>query len=61
VLDIVKNSSQNHQEQLCLIVDILNYAYVVPFVQYENIVFLKTIYKSRKQTKKYLGGSYNVK
>lgn len=56
LLDIIKNQSKNHLVQYCLIIDISNYAYIVHFVQEGNIFFLKTIYKSRKQTRKYLKG-----
>ena len=56
LLDIIKNQSKNHQDQYCLIIDISSSAYIVPFVQESNIFFLKTIYKSRKQTKKYFKG-----
>ena len=56
LLDSIKNQSENHQEQYCLIIDISNYAYIVPFVQERNLFFLKTMYKSRKQTKKYFKG-----
>ncbi len=54
LLDVVKNSSADRDNQYCLIIDIGNYAYVVPFVRSESIFFLKTIYPSRKQTKKYI-------
>jgi len=55
LFDVVKNSSKNHQEQYCLIVEISNYAYVVPFIiNDDKQLFLKTIYPSRKMTKKYL-------
>jgi uncharacterized DUF497 family protein len=54
LLDIVKNQSVNHQSQYCLIVEIMNYAYIVPFVKEGETFFLKTIYPSRKQTKKYI-------
>lgn len=54
LLDIVKNSSINHQTQYCLIVEIMNYAYIVPFVKEGDTFFLKTIYPSRKETKKYI-------
>ena len=54
LLDIVKNPSAKREGQYCLIIEIGNYAYVVPFVKNENSFFLKTIYPSRKQTKKYL-------
>lgn len=60
LLDIVKNPSQVRSSQLCLIVDISDYAYVVPFVKSGNTFFLKTIYKSRKQTKKYLRGGQDA-
>ncbi len=46
-----------HQKQF--IVELNGYAYVVPFVESVEFVFLKTIIPSRKLTKKYLlkGGS----
>ena len=40
--------------QYLFIVNIKNYAYAVPFVETGNEVFLKTIFPSRKYTKKYL-------
>ena len=42
--------------QRVLIVEVEEYAYVVPFVESETEVFLKTIIPGRKATKKYLGG-----
>ena len=54
LLDIVKNPNSLRANQYCLIVEINSYAYVVPFVQNGSTFFLKTIYPSRKQTKKYL-------
>jgi hypothetical protein len=39
-----------------IIVNINDYAYLVPFVETESEVFLKTIIPSRKATKKYLRG-----
>jgi hypothetical protein len=44
-------SSPTHLDQNCLVVDIRNYAYVVPYVEDEEKIFLKTIYPSRKFTK----------
>jgi hypothetical protein len=41
-------------KQRFLIVNINNYAYAVPYVENENEIFLKTIYPSRKHTKRYL-------
>jgi len=37
-----------------LVVEINNYAYLVPFVETDEEIFLKTIIPSRKATKKYL-------
>ncbi|MBE8189663.1 MAG: BrnT family toxin [Candidatus Thioglobus sp.] len=54
LLGVEKNTSKNFNNQYCLIVEISGYAYVVPFVKNENDYFLKTIFPSRKQTKKYL-------
>lgn len=48
LIDIISNSSKNHQEQSCFIVKINNYAHIVPYVENENGIFLKTIYLSRK-------------
>jgi len=42
--------------QKMFIVEINNYAYLVPFVENEKEIFLKTIIPSRKATKEYLKG-----
>ncbi len=44
----------SHQRQYVLVMD--NYVYVVPFVESEEKIFLKTIMPSRKLTKRYLTG-----
>ena len=59
LLDVIKNPSLDRSDQFCMIVNISDYAYVVPFVKNGNVFFLKTIYKSRKQTKKYVRGDQN--
>ena len=57
LLDIVTHTNKlKYPKQKMLIVNINNYAYLVPFIQQENEVFLKTIIPSRKATKKYLRG-----
>jgi hypothetical protein len=38
------------------IVDVEGYAHLVPFVESDEEVFLKTIIPSRKATRDYLGG-----
>ncbi len=39
------------------IVQVEDYVYLVPFVESEKEIFLKTIIPSRKATKQYLGGT----
>jgi hypothetical protein len=39
-----------------MVVGINNYAYIVPYVENEDEIFLKTIIPSRRATEKYLGG-----
>ena len=57
VLDIVDHPNQNkYPNQQLLVVEINNYAYIVPFVEDENSKFLKTIIPSRKATRESLGG-----
>ena len=43
-----------YPNQGLLIVRISRYAYVVPFVESESVLFLKTVFPSRKYTKVYL-------
>ena len=46
-----------YPKQRVLVVNIDNYAYLVPFVDSEEGRFLKTIIPSRKATRDFLGGS----
>jgi uncharacterized DUF497 family protein len=55
ILDIIKHPNQEkYSNQSIFIIEYNNHAYLVPFVESENEVFLKTIIPSRKATKKYL-------
>ncbi len=55
LLDVAENENkEKHPNQKEFIVEIDSYAYIVPFVEDEEKVFLKTIFPSRKATKKYL-------
>ena len=57
ILDIVEHPNQEkYKGQKIFIINIHNYAYLVPFVESEQGIFLKTIIPSRKAAKKYLGG-----
>lgn len=47
-------NKKRYPNQKQIIVNIDNYAYLVPFVEDEKKIFLKTIIPSRKMTKKYL-------
>lgn len=55
VLDIVPHPQQDkYPGQKMFIISIEKYAYLVPFIEAEGVIFLKTIIPSRKATKKYL-------
>ena len=57
LLDTIEHPNQKkYPGQRIFIVNVENYACVVPFVEADEIVFLKTIIPSRKMTRKYLGG-----
>jgi len=57
LLDILEHpDQQRYPGQRIFIVNVDDYAYIVPFIEYEKTIFLKTIIPSRKMTKKYLGG-----
>ncbi len=54
LIEIVPNSSKNHKGQSCFVVRINNYAHLIPYVETEEKIFLKTIYPSRKFKNKLL-------
>ncbi len=57
VLDILEHPNQEkYGGQRILVVKVEDYVYLVPFVEMENEVVLKTIIPSRKATKRYLRG-----
>lgn len=57
LLDVVRHpNTEKYPHQKMFIMDIDGYAYLIPFVESEDEIFLKTIIPSRKATKKYLGG-----
>ncbi len=56
VLDDIDHPNQEkYPNQSILVLEINNYAYIVPYVENDTEVFLKTIIPSRKLTKQYLG------
>ena len=55
LLNIVGNpKKKKYPKQKMFIVNINNYAYLVPFIEDNKKIFLKTIIPSRKATKKYI-------
>lgn len=55
LLDILEHpNTEKYPNQKLFIVEISDYAYIVPFIEDEEKYFLKTIYPSREATKKYL-------
>ena len=55
LLDVIKHpNKKKYREQRFYVVDVNNYVYIVPYVEKENVIFLKTIFPSRKYTKIYL-------
>ena len=54
LLDDIPHPNQKHKRQRLLIVAINDYAFVIPYVEDDEKIFLKTIYASRKFTNKYL-------
>jgi uncharacterized DUF497 family protein len=57
LLDVIKHyNPDKYPNQKILIVKIDDYVYLVPFVEDDLEIFLKSIIPSRKMTKKYLRG-----
>jgi len=55
LLDTVKHPNEKrYPKQHIFIVNVREYAYLVPFVEDEKKIFLKTIIPNRKATKKYI-------
>ena len=61
IIGIVRGEDKfSHQKQFLVAVN--NYVYVIPFVEEEDRIFLKTIMPSRKMTKQFLaGGDFSEK
>lgn len=57
LLDDLKHPNQEaYPKQRIMIVEMSGYAYLVPYVEDTQSIFLKTIIPSRKATRKYLRG-----
>jgi uncharacterized DUF497 family protein len=56
VLDTIEHPNQErYPEQKIAVVMIDKYIYLVPYVEHNDEIFLKTIIPSRKATNKYMG------
>ena len=56
--DYLHPNQQAYPGQRIMIIVIANYAYLVPYVENDEELFLKTIIPSRKATERYLGEKY---
>lgn len=57
LLDTIEHPNQKqYPGQRLFIINVDEYACIVPFVEDDDVIFLKTIIPSRKMTKLYLGG-----
>ena len=57
VVDIMEHPNKDkYPNQKIFLININNYIYLVPFVENNEEIFLKTIIPSRKATKKYIKG-----
>jgi uncharacterized DUF497 family protein len=55
--DLVHPNKNKYPNQRMLVVEIDTYAWLVPYVENDDEIFLKSIIPSRKATKPYLKGS----
>ena len=57
LLDTIEHPNQKqYPGQRIFVINVDGYACIVPFVEDDDVIFLKTIMPSRKMTKLYLGG-----
>lgn len=58
LLDTIEHPNQKrYPGQRLFIINVEGYACIVPFVEDNDVIFLKSIMPSRKMTKLYLGGN----
>ena len=53
--DYLHPNQKAYPGQRIMVIGVANYAYLVPYVENEEELFLKTIIPSRKATQRYLG------
>ena len=58
LLDDIEHPNQvKYPSQRIFVVEVDEYAYLVPYVENDDEIFLKTVIPSRKATQQYLGGN----
>lgn len=53
LIDVIPNPNNNYSHQKIWVIEIDDYLVLVPFVEDEEKIFLKTAFKSRKATRNY--------
>ena len=53
--DIEHQNAEKYPHQRVFVINIDGYAYLVPYVENQKEIFIKTVIPSRKATKQYLG------
>jgi hypothetical protein len=53
--DYVRPNQKTYPRQRIMVISVTNYAYLIPYVENDDELFLKTIIPSRKATQRYLG------
>lgn len=56
--DYLHPNQKDYPGQRIMVINIANYAYVIPYIENDEELFLKTIIPSRKATQRYLGEKY---
>lgn len=53
--DYLHPNQKDYPGQRIMVINIANYAYLIPYIENDEELFLKTIIPSRKATQRYLG------
>jgi hypothetical protein len=53
--DYLHPNQRDYPGQRIMVINISNYAYLIPYIENDEELFLKTIIPSRKATQRYLG------
>ena len=56
--DYLHPNQKAYPGQRIMVINVANYAYLIPYVENEEELFLKTIIPSRKATQRYLGENH---